>query len=285
MTNDRLIKLASIAAISTSLILIILKIYIWIVTQSLSVEASLFDSLLDAVTSIINFFAIIHATKPADSCHRFGHGKIESLACFTQSIFIAFSALCLLYSIIQNFIHPEPLIDTGYGFFWMIIVSILTLALILFQRHVVRKTNSQIIKTDNLHYETDLFVNAGVLLSLALSLKFQFIYLDILIGMIIVCYVLSSSFDILKSSCNVLLDRELPEEERLKVIAVVNAHKKIEKLMNLRTRSCGNHNFIELTLSFDSKLTVSQIQALSKKITQEIQEKIPGADVVIQLPH
>jgi len=283
MPNDRLIKLASVAAIFTSLVLIILKMYIWIVTQSLSVQASLFDSLLDAATSVINLFAIIYATKPADKCHRFGHGKIESLACFTQSIFIALSALWLLYSIIHNFLNPEPLIDTGSGLFGMIIVSLITFALVIFQRYVVKKTKSQIIKTDNLHYETDLFVNIGVLMSLALSLKFQFIYLDVIIGMIIVFYVLSSSFDILKTSCNVLIDHELSEEERQKIIDIAQKITKIKKLTKLRTRSCGKNQFVELTITVDPKATAAQIQTLSKKLVTDIQKDLPEADVVIQL--
>ena len=169
MTNDRLIKLAGFSAIGASIILIILKTYIWIVTQSLSVQASLFDSILDGITSTINVFALIHAARPADTCHRFGHGKIEALAGFAQSIFITASGVWLLWSLIQNFLHPTPLVDVGSGMFCMGVATLITLALVTFQRFVIRRTKSLIIKTDSLHYETDLLVNIGVLVSLFLS--------------------------------------------------------------------------------------------------------------------
>jgi len=285
MTNDRLIKIAGLAAIIISIILIILKAYIFFVTQSLSVKASLFDSVLDGVTSAINFFAMVHAAKPADSCHRFGHGKIEALAGFTQSLFIAGSALWLLYSIITQALNPIPLVDTGSGIFWMALATSITAGLVIFQRYVVRKTQSLIIKTDSLHYETDLLVNVGVLTSLFFSLYFQLVYLDLLIGLIIVVYILISTIEIFKDTSHILLDHELDEQSQIKIMNLIHKHSKIKHLVNLRTRSCGRNQFIELTLEFEEYLTTKDIHTESQKITQAVQKSMPNADVVIQVYH
>lgn len=281
--NDNLVKSAGILAIITASILVVIKFYIWIVTQSFSVQASLFDSILDGVTSIINFVALIHAAKPANAFYRFGYGKVEALASFTQSILIACSALWLLYSLIQNFLTPELLVDTGSGVFWMSLATLMTLCLVLFQRYVIKKTNSLIIKTDSLHYETDLLVNIGVLASLILSLKYKFFYLDLIIGLIIVVYILMSTVEIFKTSCHILLDHEISNETRHVITDLVHKNSDIKHLIDFRTRSCGRNKFIELTLEFDEQLTTKQIQKISQKMIKDIQKEVENADVVIRL--
>ena len=96
--HNQLLKTASIASISIAAILIVLKLFTFLITDSVSILASLIDSIMDSMVSIISFFAIRYSLMPADEEHRFGHGKAEAIAGFnTISIYCR---LCCF------FIHP-----------------------------------------------------------------------------------------------------------------------------------------------------------------------------------
>jgi divalent metal cation (Fe/Co/Zn/Cd) transporter len=105
----RLLRLATSASVATALVLIAAKVAAWLLTGSVSVLASLVDSLMDAAASVINLVAVRWSLQPADEEHRFGHGKAESLAGLGQATFIAGSALFLILQAISRLIHPEPL--------------------------------------------------------------------------------------------------------------------------------------------------------------------------------
>ena len=166
---SRLVTLAGLASTTTAGILIIAKLAAWLLTGSSSLLASLTDSLMDISASLINLFAIRYALAPADDDHSFGHGKAESLASLAQAAFITGSALVLVMNGFSRFIAPEPMRNVDLGL-WVTVGSLLlTLVLVLLQSYVVRRTDSQAIKADRLHYQSDLLFNAGVLLALGLS--------------------------------------------------------------------------------------------------------------------
>ena len=104
----RLMKLATYASISCAVTLIMAKLVAWGMSGSVSLLATLIDSVLDALASVINLFAVRHALSPADSKHRFGHGKAEALAGLGQAAFIAGSAVFLLLESARRIIEPVP---------------------------------------------------------------------------------------------------------------------------------------------------------------------------------
>src|SRR5689334_23029779 len=166
LNESRIIRFASYASVTVACLLILLKTFGWWVTHSVSLQASLIDSLLDAMASIINMIAVYHALKPADAEHRFGHGKAESLAALGQAIFIGASSLWLLHEAQQRFMIHEPIESSHIGLVVMAIAMVLTLILVTYQQYVVKKTKSGAIAADMLHYKSDLLINAAVIISL-----------------------------------------------------------------------------------------------------------------------
>ncbi|WP_413694011.1 cation diffusion facilitator family transporter [Psychromonas sp. KJ10-2] len=164
-----LIKRAGHAAIIAASLLIIVKLVAWVMTGSSSILAALTDSLMDVTTSIINLFAIKIALQPADKEHRFGHGKAESLAGLAQAAFISGSSIFLMINGISALINNQQIHASSVGISVMIFSLLVTLALVLFQSYVVRKTNSMAIKADALHYRTDIMLNGSVLLAIILA--------------------------------------------------------------------------------------------------------------------
>ena len=165
----RLVRRASLLAVCTALCLILIKSVAWWQTGSVSMLASIIDSLLDLLASFTSMIILRFSLMPADDNHSFGHGKAESLASLAQAAFITGSALVLVMNGFSRLVSPQPMEHLGIGLWVTIGALALTLLLVTFQSYVVKRTDSQAIKADRLHYQSDLLLNSGVLVALALS--------------------------------------------------------------------------------------------------------------------
>jgi ferrous-iron efflux pump FieF len=281
ISEASLVKLATCGAIAVASTLVISKTYAWYLTGSLSIQASLIDSLLDTFASLLNFVSIYHALRPADNEHRFGHGKAEALASLGQSIFIAFSSLWLLKEVIGRLYHPEPLVFSSVAVTVMIGAIVLTLLLVLGQRYVIKRTQSLAVTTDSLHYQTDLLSNLGVLLSFYLSSYFNISYFDTGVGALISIYLLHSTWIIAKKACDILMDRELPNDVREKIMKIAQSHSKVIGIHDLRTRSSGQSEFIQMHLDLDRNMSLHQAHSIADEIAEEINKVYPKAEVII----
>ncbi|HHT00037.1 MAG TPA: cation diffusion facilitator family transporter, partial [Thiomicrospira sp.] len=169
MKNPQLVRLATYASVLVAISLLLLKTYAWWHTDSISILASLLDSAIDIAASVMIVFAVHIAQTPADKEHRFGHGKAEPLAALAQSVFISGSAIYLIIYSIDRFINPQAISSPDLGLMVMIISLVVTLGLLSFQRYVIQKTQSTAIKSDSLHYLSDVLANILVIITLWFS--------------------------------------------------------------------------------------------------------------------
>ncbi|RZI46762.1 cation diffusion facilitator family transporter [Candidatus Finniella inopinata] len=274
-------KAATYAALVVATFLVIGKSFAWYITNSLSIKASLVDSLLDAFASMINFVAVRHALKPADADHRFGHGKVEALASLAQSVFIALSSMWLMHEVVERFYNPTTLHYNSWAVVVMIASTVLTAMLIMGQRYVVKRTNSLAVSADALHYQTDILTNLGVLGSFALSSYLHLTYLDTLVGAAIAVYILFASWEILKKSLDILMDRELPDETLAAIRHIVQNHPQVLGIHDLRTRSSGHNEFIQMHLDLEASLTLDQAHHIAEEVANQIYAAFPTAEVII----
>lgn len=279
--HSTLMRQATYASVGVALFLIGIKTYAWIATESLGLKATLIDSVLDAAASMVNLVAVRHALRPADKEHRFGHGKIESVAALGQSAFIAGSAAWLIFEAVDRFVTPQAIGQTTVGIVVMLVSIVATGGLLLFQRRVVRHTNSTAIKADAAHYRTDFLINVGVILSLLLSRWLGWIYLDTFVGLGIALYILYTAWEIGAEAFHMLIDRELPDEDRHKIIEIALRHEKVLGLHDLRTRSSGTQSFIQLHLEMDGNLSLGAAHAISDDVMLDIATAFPKADILI----
>jgi ferrous-iron efflux pump FieF len=280
-SHKTLMTLATYGAVGVAAILIGAKFFAWTQTDSLSLQASLIDSLLDIVASVINLFVVHHALKPADKEHRFGHGKAEALGGLGQSTFIAGSAVWLMIEATHRLTHPHPLQESLIGTLTMTIAIALTGGLVIFQRYVIKKTRSLAISADSLHYLSDLFMNMGVLISLNLSLFFGWAYLDVLVGMGIAVYILYTSWEIGRRSLDVLMDRELGNAAREQIMEIALQHPHVWGVHDLRTRSTGLQDFIQMHLDMDETLSLLEAHNIGNDVEAAIQKAFPYAEIII----
>jgi len=276
----KLMRMATYASTATASVLIVAKLVAWLMSDSVSLLATLIDSSLDVLASLLNLFAVRHALTPADKQHRFGHGKAEALAGLGQATFIAGSAAFLFLEAISRFLHPVEIHAVGVGVVVMIFSIAATIGLMMYQNYVVRMTGSTAIKADALHYKTDLLVNGSVIAALLLA-TYGWAGFDAVFGIAIAFYIIYSAWEIVQEALGHLMDKELSVEDREKIKQIAHQHPETRGMHDLRTRQSGTTVFIQMHLELDPHLTLVQAHRISDEVEAEVMEAYPGAEVII----
>ena len=280
-STARLMRWATYASVSVATVLIITKFTAWLLTDSVSLLSTLIDSLLDAAASLINLLAVHHALQPADRDHRFGHGKAEPLASLAQGAFIFGSAVFLLIEAGERLAHPKALVNPEIGYGVMVFSIVLTVTLVIFQRYVVRRSGSLAIRADSLHYQTDVLINGSVILSLFLTSEMRWPAADPLFAVGIAAYIIRTAWKIGLDAFNILMDRELPDEDRNQITEIALAHEGVRGLHDLRTRSSGTHVFIQMHLEMDGEITLNEAHVIADAVELDLLRVFPNAEVII----
>lgn len=277
--HARLMRLATRAALATALLLALAKAVAWWLSGSVSLLAGLTDSLLDGAASLLNLIAVHYALRPADEDHRYGHGKAEALAGLAQALFVGASAVLVAVQAIDRLQHPQPLGAQTLGIAVMLLSLAMTVALLLFQRHVVRVTGSTAVRADSLHYRSDLLLNSGILLALVLA-GFGWQRLDPLFGLGIAAYILWSAVSIVREAIAVLMDEELAPELSERMHLLANGVPGVLGTSDLRTRISGTHWFVQLHVELPGDLSLQQSHSLCKQVEDAIRSEFPRAQVL-----
>lgn len=274
------VKRAANFAIVVAATLIIVKAFAWWQTGSIAILAAMTDSLVDLFASITNFFVLRFALQPADEEHTFGHGKAESLAALAQSAFITGSAAFLLLQGIQRLTEPQLVQGSELGIGISLFSIGLTAALVWYQRRVVKLTGSPAIAADSLHYQTDLYMNAAILVAMLLNF-YGMAYADALFAIGIALYILYSAVVMFWEAMQALLDKALPKDEVEQIWAIVNAQPNIISIHDLKTRRAGAVRFIQLHLEMRDELTLMQAHDISDELEQKLLAAFPQSEVII----
>ncbi|HYD06431.1 MAG TPA: cation diffusion facilitator family transporter, partial [Reyranella sp.] len=281
--TPRLMRWASIASMAVAAVLIVAKTAAWLVTDSVAMLSSLIDSSLDLVSSVITFMAIRLALAPADEDHRFGHGKAEALAGVAQAGFITASAGGLMLTVIDRFLHPKPVQEEFVGALVSGFAIALTFGLMAFQSHVVRRTASLAVSADRAHYTTDLVTNVAVGFGIWLSSRLAQPMIDLAIAVGVAVYLAFGAWSIGRQSIDVLMDRELPAAERRRILDIVRRHPAVRSVHDLRTRSSGLHQFIQLHLVLHPTMSLGRAHVISDSVETAIREAFPRAEVMVHI--
>jgi ferrous-iron efflux pump FieF len=274
------VRFAAIAATSTALLLVVIKLYAWFATGASAMLASTTDSMLDLFASLMNVVILRFALAPADDEHKFGHGKAESLAGLTQAAFVLGSAILLLINGVDRFITPKQVVQTEIGIIVTVIAIIATLALVLLQKQVIKRTSSLAISADAMHYQSDLLLNIGVLLALFLS-QGLWLRADGFFTILVGAYLLWGAANIIWLSVQHLMDHQLTDEEQQQVLVIALRHDKVLGLHDLRTRQAGQQRFIQFHLELDDHLSLFEAHAIGEDIEHEIMQALAPCEVFI----
>lgn len=267
-------------AIFIATVIIIIKVVTTVLSNSISLYASLMDSLFDLACSLMNFLLLRQANKPADEDHQFGHGKFEYFGALGQSVFIFTIAIILIIQAFNRLGTPQPIEQATLSIVVLVVSMVLTLILVLYQNHVIRLTNSELVRGDQAHYKMDFLMNASVIIAIIVS-TFGYYQVDTILAIIIGVYMIWSIIDVLRTSYHGLTDRGLPEEDLKDIEELVRSHEHVLDLHDLRTRQSANTKHIQFHLELDDDLTLRQTHDICDELEQALLDRFQDALITI----
>ncbi|MEA3086897.1 MAG: ferrous-iron efflux pump FieF [Paraburkholderia sp.] len=283
MSNGALRRMASIVALVVALALVVVKVWAWLTTGSISLLTAAADGLVDVVASTVTFAGVRYAAMPADRGHRYGHGKAEAVAAFVQALLLAGAAIGLAVESVQRLFVPQALNQTGFGIWVIVGSSVAAAGLVAMQTLVVRRTGSTAIAADRAHYVTDVAVNIAVLVALLLDRFLGWSRADAIGALAISVYMLWSARGMTVHALFQLLDRELDEADRARIEAAVLACDRVQGVHDIRTRDAGDRVFVEFHVEVDGALTVEEGHAIGDNAEKAVQRLFPSTDATAHL--
>lgn len=280
--SETRVRLVAIAAIGVALTLAVAKLVAWLMTGSVALLSSFADSVLDALASGVNLFAIRASQAPPDREHRFGHGKAEPLAGLAQSAFVAGAAVVVAVSGIDSLVQGSVVQASAVGIGVMVFSLVLTIALVLYQRRVLRDTHSTAVEADSLHYTGDILMNLAVIAAIATA-GYGWQWVDGVAGIGIAVFLLVNAGSIARSSLAILMDAELPDADRNAILEIALGDPEVRGVHDLRTRSSGPHRFVQMHLELPGTMVLSRAHAVGDRVMLRIQEAFPNTDVLVHI--
>jgi len=265
---------ATLVAIVVSIILAIAKVTVGILSGSVAVVASALDSILDMIVSIFNNIALKIAESSPNKKFNYGKGKIEGLAALFEGLVIIASGIFIIYESIRKMLHKEAITHIDISIYVMIFSIVMVGGLVWFLIYIAKKTNNLIIKSDALHYKTDLITNGSVLISLIIVKFTGWYFVDYTLSFILGIYIIKEASEIVKEGFEIILDVALDFETVEKIKKIIKSEPLVIDYHCLRTRKAGNRNFVDvhLVLTPDMKLK------LAHSIVENVEDKIRALD-------
>ncbi|GMW05598.1 MAG: hypothetical protein AMXMBFR8_03950 [Nevskiales bacterium] len=277
----RLVRSATYASVSVAICLVIAKAWAWMATGSVSMLSSLADSVLDTLASVLTFWAVRYSLLPADEEHRFGHGKSEGLAALLQGLIITASALFVCREAIGRILEPRPIEQPEVGLLVIIGATIATVLLVGYQRYVSNRTGSVAIGADAMHYTADVLVNLSVGAAVILTAWTGWALMDPLVGLGVAAYILFGAFRMISQALDILLDREIPEADRLRVKEMALAHPDVLGLHDMRTRHGGAFYIMQFHLDLPRGISLWRSHEILDEVEDRIRAEYPGCEIII----
>ena len=263
-------KRATVVASVVATILTIVKFAIGVASGSVAVLASAIDSLLDTLISIFNFFAIKKSEEKATDDFQYGKGKVQAIAGVIEGTVITISGLYIIYEAIQKGLHGRETMLLTPAIVAMVISIVVTFVLVRYLLSVAKATDNLVIKSDALHYQTDLWSNGVILLALLIVYLTGWDIVDALFGFAIGIYIIYSAYEIIEEGVYILLDRALDASIVAKIEQIIGEHSEVNSFHWLKTRTDGSINFVEFHLVLQPNMYLIEAHRISDQIEDKI---------------
>lgn len=283
LPETRFALIAGAAAVSTAVILIVTKTAAWMMTGSASVLASLTDSMMDAWVSGVNLLAIRYSLKPADADHRYGHGKIEGIAALFQAALMSAATVFLCLEASSRLYKPAPIESMPVAIGVMLFSTMMSTALVLVQRYCLSRSPSLAVESDQAHYSTDIIVNAGTLLALFLVHRGAPLWIDSAFAFVVAIYLARTAWGIGMKGVDMLMDREVPDEQRVRILSIIHADGRVLGVHDLRTRTIGVKIHISFDVEIDPQMSLQGAHDVTRDLESAILKDFPSAEVMIHM--
>ncbi|MDO9245380.1 MAG: cation diffusion facilitator family transporter [Phenylobacterium sp.] len=271
----------TLLSVATATVVVVIKGGVWLISGSVALLASAADSGLDLIASLATFYAVRYAQAPPDAEHRFGHGKAEAFASLTQAGLVFASAALIGQEAIVHIVNPTPVANEGWAVAVMAVSTVLTVMLILAQGRVLKQTNSVAVSGDRAHYLTDVASNLIALLGIGAAALLGFNSLDAIAGLIVAALLLWAAIGVFREASGQLMDHELPDADRARIVELVSQDPRLSDVHQLRTRASGPFIHMQMHVDIDPALTLEAAHRLIVEAETRILAEFPHADILI----
>lgn len=268
-------------SVATAVVLVTAKAFAWWASGSVALLASLADSALDLLASLITLYAVRYAVAPPDAEHRFGHGKAEAFASLMQGGLVFASAALIGREAIVGLFEPRPIEAGGWALAVMALSVVLTFGLISVQSWVLKRTRSVAVTGDRAHYASDLGSNIASMAGIAGAALLGLHWLDAAAGLLVAALLLWGAIGVFREAGNQLMDHELPEGDRLKILALMTEDPRITDVHQLRTRASGPYIHIQMHADLDPDSTLADAHSAVVAAENRVLSAFPAADIII----
>jgi cation diffusion facilitator family transporter len=279
--HARLTSRAAALSVAVAVCLIALKAWSWFISGSVAMLASLADSALDLMASVIILLAVRYAATPPDREHRFGHGKAEAFAGLVQAGIVGFSALLIGVEAVRRLLEPELITHAAESIAVMVVSIAVTSGLVAVQTHAARRTGSVATRADRLHYAGDIAANVAVILGIAAGAYLGATWGDPVAAMLVAAWLIWGAVKIWREAAEHLLDREVPDETRARIRALAEADESILHVHELRTRTSGPYLHIQFHAELDPDISLEAAHRIVVAAEERIRSEFPTADIII----
>ena len=276
---------AATLSIASNTILIILKLVVGIMMQSVSVISEAVHSGIDLIAAIIAWFAVRESGKPADDKHRFGHGKIENVAGTIEAVLIFGAAFYIIWEAAHKLRTGAVEIESlGLGAAVMVASAI---ANYLVSRHLLNvaiKTDSVALEADALHLRTDVYTSIGVLGGLVAIKLTGIALLDPIVAIVVALMIIKAAWDLTQTAFFHILDVKIPDDEETLIHNVMDRYTgRFIEYHKLRTRKSGHVRHIDMHLVVPKQITVETGHILCDQITEDIKKCLPHSHILVHI--
>lgn len=277
----RLTRRVTQMSLGVAAVLTLAKAGAWAASGSVAMLASLADSALDLAASAVTFVAVRYAAAPPDRKYSFGHGKAEAFASLMQAGLVFASAALIGREALARLADPRPVAQEGWAMAVMVFSTLLTVWLVRAQGRVVRQTSSVAVSGDRAHYLSDLASNLIALAGIAAAAFLDLGGVDAVAGLAVAALLVWSAVEVFRGAAAQLMDRELPEDARRRIRALVAEDRRLTHVHQLRTRASGPFVHIQMHLDLDPDLTLTQAHEVIVAAEKRLLAEFPSADIII----
>lgn len=275
--------LAAYWALGTVLILAICKTIAYVLSGSAAMLGSLTDTLSDGAVSTITYLSVRYSLKPADEDHRHGHGKIEGFSALLQASFLCGAAVFLFFESLNRFGRPEEISYHGLAIAVSILAIVLSIILVRVQQRAIDQAGSLAIEADQKNYSNDIIMNIAVIIGLGVHYFTGLIWVDAALGLLISGYIAWTGFDIGRKAADMLMDKEISEEERAKILTIITANTDVRGVHDLRTRRTGMDIHISFDVELDGDQSLYDAHATTRELEFALLAEFPNAEIIIHM--
>ncbi|MBI3912910.1 MAG: cation-efflux pump [Chloroflexi bacterium] len=287
-TRAREKNLVAGSSVGAAIFLTLIKIVIGIATGSLGILAEAVHSGLDLVAAIITWFAVWVSDKPADETHPYGHGKVENISALAETALLLVTCIWIISEAIDRlFLHVKHVDPNAWAFAVMAISIAIDFSRSRALSRMAKKYSSQALEADALHFSTDIWSSAVVIIGLALvkvgeiiGAESIFVRADAIAALVVALIVIGVSFRLGARAIDALLDRA-PRgiAERIESAAAkVNG---VRVVKSTRVRGVGSQIFADVHIEIPRHFSFEESHSVESRVEEAVRTISPHADVVV----